>query len=143
MKIRPFGTAVQEQIETFEQRFKIALPDDFKTFVLTCNGAVLAGEEVVVPELSVEVYPEILFGFLAERGLNLVTFNTEYERDLAPDTILIGRDSISNFILLETSSEDGGVYYYDHRHYFPKSSHKQNTFLMADNFTEFLKTQEG
>jgi hypothetical protein len=56
--------------------------------------------------------------------------------EVPSDSLIIGRDPGSNFVVLETG---GDVYYYDHTHAYPQSSEDRNAYKITNSFSEFLK----
>lgn len=133
-----FGGCLPAHIAELEQRFEVALPDDYKQFLLNSNGAQFEHNSFVVPDLGEEINFQVLLGCQLPRSLSIQSFSDEYAEDIPKGSIIIGADACSNFLILDCS--DGGrVYYYDHRYLFDGTSDDENTFLLADSFSALLK----
>ncbi len=133
-----FGKATDAQILEFEKRFKVVLPADYRQFLLTSNGAQLDRRIVVLQEIREEICPDVLFGFPPQCEGSLHSFNVEVADEVLEGAVVIGNDTANNLFVLDCSGS-GAVYYNDGRHIFEGTSDENNTFLVAESFTEFLQ----
>lgn len=142
MKARPLenSTVTEAQLITLEKKVGTSLPADYRNFLLENNGVEVLNQSFFVEGVDQEIKPQVLFGLhnTSSRGLTLSYWLTEYEDELGPDTLLIGKDRGGNFLLYTVAGEDQGIYYWDTRDFFPQSADGGgNTYFVADNFTAF------
>jgi hypothetical protein len=145
MKAKPLesSTATESQLTAFEEQMGTRLPPDYRNFLLENNGVELLNQSFFVQDLDQEIKLQALFGLhnTSSRGLTLNHWLTEYEDELGPDTLLIGKDRGGNFLLYTVAGEDQGIYYWDTRNFFPQSTDGNgNTYFVAESFTDFCNS---
>lgn len=133
-------TVTEAQLTSLEEQLGTNLPADYRNFLLENNGVELLNQSFFVQDLNQEIKLQVLFGLhnVSSRGLTLSYWLGEYETELGPDTLLIGKDRGGNFLLSTIAGEDLGIYYWDTQNFFPQSADGGgNTYFVADNFTIF------
>ncbi len=134
-----FGTCTLAEIKDIEKAYKIKLPDDYKQFLLTCNGASFDDNTLWPLGLGEAIVLDVLFGFRQPRGIDIAGVNTEHKHELLPHSILIGCDGENNFIMLCVEPGKEGIIYYDKSLVFEESDEESNTYEVADSFTELMQ----
>ena len=138
MKIQGFGNATEEMIAQYERYIGFLLPEDYKQFLRKYNGGVVRNEVFWVDDLQQIIPLDLMLGLVVDTELNLIKWYDDYKKDLLQKCIIIGFDPGSGIIVLISDPEIGGVYYWDHSFYFDKSNKEENTYWIADSFTEFI-----
>ncbi|WP_089086420.1 SMI1/KNR4 family protein [Aquitalea magnusonii] len=137
--INSFGKASVDQIALFESTIGVLLPNDYRDFLLKNNGGVLVDCMIRPAGLNEDVLLDVMFGLQLDENLDLQFWLEEYSGEMPSESLLIGSDPGSNFILMIISGESKGVYYWDHTHFFSDSSMEDgNTYFICDDFNEFL-----
>jgi hypothetical protein len=133
------GAVSEERIAAFERMYGLALPGDYREFLKRHNGGRPRPRQFAIPDAHEEGLVDWFYGLDARESLNLEFWLQEYQSDLPPLFMVIGGDPGGNMILLACRGADGsGVYYWDHAHFFDKSSHEENTYLLANSFELFV-----
>lgn len=140
MDINGFGKAEKEKVESFEQHIGLSLPEDYRKFLLECNGGMphVLYSTFRIEALNQIIPLDVLYGLDTGNELELMVWNEEYSDDLLPNSIIIGRDPGSGMIVLINDSENKGIYYWDHSLYFEESSEDENLYKIADTFQAFI-----
>lgn len=134
-----FGGIDASRIEAFEARNNLALPNDYKDFLITDNGGQLFPLGCRVSSINQNVLVEILLGVDQEREFDLQGWLDEYSREMPPGFLVFALGAGSMLFTLGTQGTDSGVYLWDHAHRFAGSSEETgNTYKLATTFTEFL-----
>lgn len=82
---------------------------------------------------------DCLFGLTGVRGLSLDAWMAEFREEVPSGFLIIGGDPGGGFFILDTQPGRGGVYYWDHQHFFHESSKEEGkTFLLAESFASWL-----
>jgi len=144
MRITPFGTTTIEDIQNLESEFDMSIPEDYKDFLMMHNGGKpdIGNEwgyaEFYVEDLESSQFLDILYG-IGVKKLDISYWTNFFPGDIPPKTLVIGGDPGGAMLLLfNDNSENDGIYYYDHAYRHKQSSDEQNTYFVADTFTEFI-----
>jgi hypothetical protein len=137
-----FGPVSARKVTTFERRFGINLPADYKQFLRSTNGGIPAPNCFRVPDRG-DALAGWLYGIRDER----TDGDLEWEQgqatlwDPLPDGfIAIGEDPGGNRLLLATLGEDAGrVFFWDRVGFWIRED-GHNTFPVAASFTEFVQS---
>ena len=73
-----------------------------------------------------------------EPELNVDLWLDDYRKDMPQNAIIIATSYQHGFIVLISSGDDAGVYYWDHSYEYPRSNDESNTYFIAGSFTEFI-----
>lgn len=140
MNLNAFGKATKESIEELEKTLGFLIPDDYKDFLGEYNGGTskVRYSKFFVKELNQEIPLDVLYGISVKRTFDLSECYEEFEEDMLQNSLIIGDDPGSGLIVLITDPENHGVYYWDHSFHFPQSSEEENTYKIADSFTDFI-----
>lgn len=142
VKINPFNATNKEQILALEKKYNLTLPDDYKHFLLKKNGGITEKDEsneLLVEDLNEQIVLDVLYGVgTGHEKANIEFWMDSLLDDLLEDTVIIGDDIIHDLILIVCSAENSGVYYWDDAYNFEGSSETENTYWIADSFTDFL-----
>lgn len=127
-------------IHCLEREIGFSLPADYKAFLKATNGG--------MPERTCEFYVDnlgqgtllhILLGIFKRHNWADLEYQwREYMDDLPEHSIIIGNDQGGNFLVLLAEPEDVGVYYWDHKHFFPQSMDEQDLYFLAGTFSDFV-----
>ncbi len=151
MNIQPFGGVTKKQIAMIEQEYSITLPLAYKKFLMSVGGGCVELDDknsILIPDLQEKVAVEVLYGYgIQEKNADLSTYMDMLADDLWDNTVIIG-DSIEHglFVLIGEDGENddaGAVYYWDDSYVFDQSDDENNTYWVADSFTEFLQMLNG
>jgi hypothetical protein len=140
MNITSWGENSEEAVRAFEQQVGFALPEDYREFLIKSNGARVNNQTFFVKDLDQEILMHVLYGLTNDqnRSLTLGYWLAEHGEDIGEKELVVGHDQGGHQILLVTDGENKGLYYWDHNHFFAKSSEAEgDTYFVADTFTEF------
>ena len=140
MNLNAFGKATKESIEELEESLMFPLPEDYKKFLGEYNGGTskVRYSKFLVKELKQELSLDVLYGICVKRTFDLRECHEEFEEDMLQSSLIIGDDPGPGLIVLITGTENYGVYYWNHSFHFPQSSEEENTYKIADSFTDFI-----
>jgi hypothetical protein len=139
-----FGNASKNEIAELEQKYNLQLPKEYKRFLETCNGGISEEEWNIYLEV-----PDVTTGVLCLYGINTGEDNEiseemdEYGDDLPPNSLFIGHTMEGCFLILIMDGDDSGVWCWDSSRMFPYSTVEENTYFVADTFTEFAEKYIG
>jgi SMI1-KNR4 cell-wall len=141
IKISPYGSLSQQQIQSLEEKIGFALPQDYKNFLIQTNGGRLEDSTFYVGELEQDILMNVFYGYEVEKDkvLNIVFWLDKYNDEIPEQSLLIGNEPGGAFILYIPYGDDCGVYFYDDSYVFPQSSDEQNTYYIAETFQEFYE----
>jgi hypothetical protein len=142
MKINSYGIGNIENIKKIVEEFGINLPQDYKDFLLLHNGADIAEGIFYVKDLKEKILMGGFFGVKLDsdpNSVDLIYQNREYGDDIPENSLIIGSDPGSGWILLIFDGENDGIWYYDHSCFFEQSTDELNTYFICETFTEFLE----
>ncbi|EJX0633974.1 SMI1/KNR4 family protein [Salmonella enterica] len=126
-----------QEVVDFKMKFGHFLPDDYIEFVSHNNGVRVSDAYFYVETLNEYIMMGIFFGISSPK-YNLMTVYDEFNPDIPADSLIIGMDPGGGFILLICNGINNGVYYYDHSYFFDLSCDDNNTYFIADTFSDFL-----
>lgn len=143
MSIKKFGNADKNNILLFEQKYNLKLPNDYINFLFNFNGGDVnpdKNSEVYVRFLRQNINVDVLFGINTKNPeLGIELWMNDYKREIPDDTIIIGASYQHGLIVMLCSGDDAGIYYWDHTYEYECSNNDNNTFFIADTFTDFAK----
>lgn len=151
MNIQPFGTVTKKQIAKLEKKYSLTLPSAYKDFLISVGGGCVELNEensIFIPDIQERVAVAVLYGYeTQEKNADLSTYMDMLLEDIWEHSVIIG-DSIEHglFVLVcEDGKRDdaGAVYYWDDSYVFNQSDDENNTYWVADSFTEFLQMLNG
>ena len=140
MNIIGYGNISEEEVFKFEEKIGFSLPDDYKEFLLNCNGGVpeIKYSTFELNDFDESIGLQVLYGLNLAQNLDLREWNEEYEDDLLDDCIIIGHGIGFGLIVLVNSIEFSGVYFWDHSFELESSSEEENVYKIADTFKQFI-----
>jgi len=137
------ATINENDINCFEKRFGIVLPEDYKRFLIKYNGGKPSprrfktiDNKTITSLLLILPLADIQSENLAS---NYISFNqgNKIPKNLLP----IGQDPIKNKICMSIGGEDVGyIYYWDMDEDFGNAPSYDNMFLVAKSFTDFINS---
>lgn len=142
MSIKKFGNANESNILAFEHKYNLKLPEDYIQFLLRFNGGVADPDdnEVFVRYLKENINVDVLYGLNVDNTeLDIECRMKLYKDELPNDTVIIGDSYQYGLIVLLCSGDDAGIYYWDDTYEYECSNDDNNTFFIADTFTDFAK----
>jgi hypothetical protein len=143
-KPNPYGPTSREAIATFEVKWKVRLPDDYKLFLLSSNGGVPIPNQIMVPTWEhcgavVDFFYGIHDGprFRLERAFDV------YADRIPGDLIPIAADTFGNVVCIGWKGKRRGkIYFWDHEDELDENGLSRqdytNVFLVANSLDEFL-----
>lgn len=146
MKFDGFGKVTAERISEMEGKYNISLPAEYREFLLNNNGGVaprVSRATIFLQPISEEIDIEIMFGFGLEDCFDIDYWMCQYQDELPPRSLLIGSDTIKGFIVLNQTDSGYRVYYWDDERNFKASTDESNAYLIANDFSEFLRMING
>lgn len=143
MKIIGYEKGSLENVNEIEQKFDILLPEDYKNFLIIYNGADIVDGIFYVKDLEQKILMGGFYGVESDnKKIGLINQNEEYGDDIPANSLLIGSDPGSGWILLVNDGENNGIWYYDHSYFFSQSTDELNTYFICETFSEFLTILE-
>jgi len=150
MKIQTYNNPLtEEDIKAFEKKNNIALPNDYRKFLIQYNGG-----EPLDPlfkknnELGTIVV-NTLYGLNTEEKYDDIDHTIQtYTNRISNQFIPIGDDPGGNQIVLGISGPfKGKIYFWDHNTELENDEFTENVlpgnmYLLADSFNEFLNKLE-
>ena len=129
----------EEEIQGFESRHKVSLPDDYREFLLATNGGMPA-LDVWHTKSGVNVGIHCWYSLNDDHPYDLdhSCVSTDWEKAYPLGYLQIGRDAGGSGIFISTRGADrGAVFYFDReKHLRPKP------IKVAASFSEFLAELE-
>ena len=143
--IKPNKPISENDIESFENRFKLKIPKDFRDFLLKTNGGIPEEKILDFQDHYIDDYLKVMeffslekiadfFESIEEEGLNnsndlFLMYSKYYKYKM----LIIG-EFYDNLFLCISYSEDnfGKIYYSDHEH-------EDDFSPICDSFTEFIE----
>ena len=131
-------------VQEFEKRLGFDLPKDYKNFLTQNDGVKFENyAHFYVSALEQNVLMDILYGVTGEKRYSITRQNNIFKDEIPEKSLLIGEDPGGTPILLICEGKNSGVYFFDSNYFFEGSSDEQNTYWLADTFTEFMNLLEG
>lgn len=129
------------EIKSLENKYNIQLDINYIKFLLKYNGGVLENNEknnIYIKEISNHITIDVLFGIGLNNNADIEKWTDKYKDEMFPNSIIIG-DSITNGLIVIVYSENrNGVYYWDDEYFYEQSNDKNNVYLIAENFNDFI-----
>ena len=141
MKVKKFKNLNDKQIENIENRFKVNLPAEYKSFLKQVGGGVAEKDEsnqITLDEINESIVLDVLYGDDENEKGNIIFWMEQFEGELLKDAIIIGDDLLQGFIVMICKGESQGIYYWDDSCNFECSDDENNMYWIADTFGEFL-----
>jgi hypothetical protein len=125
-----------DDVVEFENEFRAILPEQYRRFLLKCNGGVPSPDIVEVegaPGSPTDV--QVFFGITRPVESSSLRWNKQMFSDRIPDRMLpVACDSGGNLFCLSVSGEDlGNLFYVD------LESLEPTFYLVATDFDSFLE----
>jgi len=143
MAMKGFGNADLSDIRDLELENNIKLPNDYIDFLLRFNGGDVEPTDensIYIEEFGEGINVDVLFGIQTkEVELSVEFWSNKYRNEMPHDVIIIGDSYQHGFIVLLCSGENAGIYYWDDTYEFECSNDENNTYFIADTFTDFVK----
>lgn len=133
-KFTPNGKARVEDVETLEEKLRIKLPENYRTFLIETNGGTLSNS-ILELDRPGDLLIDCFFGFNEEDSLSINYWIENFSDEIPEGSLIIGSDAGGGFLLLCTKEEEG-IYYYDHSYSFQSSSDNENTYYVCAKFTD-------
>ena len=125
-----------DHLNSFELEHGITLPDDYRSFLMEHNGGKPSPAVVTIPDCSQESIIDHFLG-LGRDGEDLEDWVCELQDEMPSGFLPIGFDPGGNAILLDVN--DGVIYYWDSARFFDASSDDENTYWVANSFSDLLR----
>lgn len=137
---KEYGKATKAALDAFEVKIGMALPDEYRKFVLKHNGGSFDGAIIKVVQRDEEVTLDVLCGVGIIPQLDLTACHDRLAPDLPEQSFVIGHDPGGNPFLMDLSRADepGAVYYWDIHHMLNKRTRKAVAYQLTKSFGAFL-----
>jgi len=139
---KKFDVTTIEKIGFFEDKYSVTLPEDYKMFLLECNGCIVEEQDrkrVYVSGISDYIDVEVLFGIeTGEKNCDIENWMDLFLDELLAKTLIIGNDIMQGLLLIINDEINNGIYYWDDSYNFEMSCDEKNTYKICDTFEEFL-----
>ncbi len=132
----------QASLAEYEASLGLSLPEDYKTFLISCNGGIPFPHQLDIPNTKHAVLLDVLYGIKDERTPGDLVYELQHHQPDLPEGFLpIGHDpGGSPFLMGTTGQYRGRVYFWDRTWFFKESSSSENTYWLADGFIELLNS---
>lgn len=124
-----------ELVKNFEGKISYSLPLDYRNFLIKFNGKNLENKPLYIPDCESDVIIQNYLG-ISLPSADIEGWLEELKDDLDQNFLPIAVDPGGNFLLM--NKIDGKVYYWDSARHFSVSSDIQNTFWVADSFSDLI-----
>jgi hypothetical protein len=112
IKIAPFGSATEEAIRAFEERFALKLPNDYREMLKVWNGGFVKNGYFPVPGLSSFLGFTILYGRGVETMFDIEYLKGQEYEDILAAMIPIAHGPATELYLACTDNQHG-IYLFD------------------------------
>ena len=140
---KKFGSANHQDILDLQQKYSVELPKDYINFLVKYNGGIIEKNDrnkVFIEDLSTFINIDVLFGLnTGSSTSDIRTWMTKFQDDLFDQSIIIGDDLMHGFIVMICKGEYSGIYYWDDSYQFDESTDEENTYWIAENFSNFFE----
>lgn len=140
---KKFGNANLQDILDLQQSFTIELPKEYIDFLREYNGCIVEkndSNKVFIEDLSTHINIDVLYGLnTGSTTSDIRTWTNKFKDDLFEKSIIIGDDLMHGFIVMICEGEHSGIYYWDDSYQFDESTDEENTYWIAENFSDFIK----
>lgn len=122
----------------------VCFPADYKRFLLSTNGGTPTPHSLEIPETDHGAYVAFLYAIKNEDAISdlqyeLKDLSSRMTGKLPEGFIVIGHDPGDNKFLLGTRGEyQGQVWFWDIVGLMSTTSPTENTYWLADSFSDFL-----
>ena len=127
-------------IDRFEKKYDLVLPQDYIDFLTQYNGGVSQDNSFVSlssAEISIEI--DTLFGIgVKEEWLSVEYWMDKYHSMLPHNSVIIGCDLLKGLFILIFDGSNDGVYYWDSMLNCQKSTEDSNAYFLCKSFNEFI-----
>lgn len=134
-----FEPIINRDIETFEQKYQVHLPENYKKFLLLNNGGKSVKRRFKTADGIITSSVMLFLPLSKETDSNLESFYEKYcvNKIIPINLIPIGIDPADSLICI---SQQGEVYYCD-MDYFEEDNELKMEYvkLITENFTVFLQ----
>ena len=139
MNFESIKSGNESSVREFEKQLGFDLPKDYKNFLIQNDGVKFVNySHFYVSVLEQNVLIDILYGVTGEKRYSITRQNNIFKDEIPEKSLLIGEDPGGTPILLICEGKNSGVYFFDNNYFFEDSSDEQNTYWLADTFTEFM-----
>jgi hypothetical protein len=141
---RSYPPVSAADVQRYEQRLGVTFPEDYRNFLLTTNGGIPTPSRFDVPDEDYYVRLNFLYAIKNEHAISDLVYELEdltsrMSGKLPDGFIVIGHDPGDSKFLLGTRGEHASqVWYWDSERLMSSTSPAQNTYWLADSFTDFL-----
>ena len=127
----------EAQLIEFEQYVDAKLPEDYRRFLLDCNGGYPDRAYSFIPEENAPIIVDYFYG-IGDSVNDMKRVYDDYEGVLPNGFISIGDDPGGDeFILgLSESEHEGQVFFWLHDQ--PHDEEMENTYFISNSFNEFF-----
>lgn len=139
-----FGAITATELAQFEARHGVILPEDYREFLLRCNGGRPVPDGFEVPGWS--HHSSCIHGFLGIHtgpDWQLERACSVYAQRIPCDLLAIASDDFGNAVCLGiTGPRRGKIYFWDHEDELDENGRRRqdygNVYLVASGLGEFL-----
>lgn len=132
------NTGNYNDVVAFERKLNFYLPDDYKNFSSNYDGVRFYNCEFYVKDIAQKVLMDVLYGINGIKKYDIHKKNERFADEIPNKSLVIGEDPGGTPILLVNDDKNNGIYFFDSDYFFEQSSDDENTYLIADTFTDFL-----
>ncbi len=140
--IRNFGINPIADVKMLEKKYDLKLSNDYFEFLCNVGGGIVekTNNEIYIEDIKDVISIDVLFGLnTAYKNANIEMWTDKYYDEIPRNTIIIGDTLEHGFVVMLCLGEDAGIYYWDDTYHFECSNDENNTYFIADTFTEFAK----
>ncbi|MGE7902931.1 SMI1/KNR4 family protein [Peribacillus sp. NPDC094092] len=130
------------ELENFEKKFNLVLPEDFSRFLLSNNGGKAVNRRFQTEDRTITSSIILFFPLSNEIEENLESTFIKYNesRIVPKDFLPIGLDPANSLICLSLDREQKGKVYFCDMDYFEEDNELRKEFIkpISGNFKEFM-----
>jgi hypothetical protein len=141
---RSYPPVSEADVQQYEQRLGVTFPEDYRNFLLTTNGGIPMPFYLDVPDENHVLRVDFLYAIKNEYDISDLVYELEnlssrMSGKLPDGFIVIGHDPGDGKFLLGTRGEHASqVWFWDTERWMSTTSASENTYWIADSFTDFL-----
>lgn len=146
MRLVCFGKLNTKDITLVEKERELMLPDSYKKFLLETNGGVVetrTAPTIEIPNTYEKIKVSIFYGLNLEDERNIINCNQKHNGDIEKGSLIIGADTIGNYIVLVPYNAGISVCYWDIKLNLSISTEDANAYILFNSFEEFLEEVGG
>lgn len=129
-------------IQAFERALGLALPTDYKAFLLATNGGVPQNARFPVRGRSHDPFDEVqsFLGIGVQVPTNELSYASDiYNGGIPSGIVPIANQAFGNYVCLDLRGGTARVTLWDHRHFWSTGEWREvDLYEVADSFEEFL-----